>query len=295
MSSRIDSTNQVEIRPLGDRVEYDLAERLQAEVWGPADVVPAHHLIATAHNGGLVLGAFAPDQAGPPTVLVGLSYAFPGHAKGAVLPPRVEGRFAADAAESAGAAGIACGPVQWYLYSHMLAVKRSHQALGLGFRLKQAQREWAIANGFTLITWTFDPLETANARLNIGKLGGVVRRYVPDYYGELRDGLNAGLPTDRFILEWWLDRAANHAPDSTPADGPGDGSVATASWPAATAVEVEIPADFQTLKRCDPEQAVSERLRTRAEFVQHFAAGLIVTRFAVHGDKGVYRLEKTLE
>lgn len=280
----------VDIRPLADRREYDEAEGLQAEVWGPADVVPAHHLIATAHHGGLVLGAFTNGQAEVGNEarpgLVGLSYAFPAHSEAPLSPPQFScdndfhhGGLHHDGSKSA-ASPMERNAVYWYLYSHMLAVRKSYRSLGLGFQLKQAQREWAVENGFRLITWTFDPLEAANARLNIGKLGGIVRRYVPDYYGELRDGLNAGLPTDRFILEWWLDPAAGGHTDA----------IAT----AAVDAEVEIPVDFQALKRKDPEQAVRERLRTRAEFSRLFAEGLVVTGFVRRDDKGVYLLQRPL-
>lgn len=285
MLSQFDSNVHVTIRPFERRPEYDEAERLQAEVWGPEDVVPAHHLIATAHNGGLVLGAFAGAE------LVGLSYAFVGRAETPLAPPRFARDPVRQRDEGRDAVRGGRDPVRWHLYSHMLAVKKTHRFLGLGFRLKQEQRRWALANGFRLITWTFDPLEAANARLNIGKLGGIVRRYVPDYYGELHDGLNAGLPTDRFILEWWIDQRWIDQPDRQGPDGQGRPG---GPEPDAAA-EVWISADFQTLKRTDPEAAARERQRTREEFLRFFAAGMAVIGFAARGDKAVYLLEKALD
>jgi len=75
---------------------------------------------------------------------------------------------------------------------------------GVGRRLKLAQRDDALARGFALIEWTFDPLEIKNAHLNIAKLGAVARRYHRDFYGASTSPLHGGLPTDRIVAEWWL-------------------------------------------------------------------------------------------
>ena len=66
------------------------------------------------------------------------------------------------------------------------------------------QREEALARGFELIEWTFDPLEIKNAYLNIEKLGAIARRYTINQYGITSSPLQGGLPTDRLIAEWWL-------------------------------------------------------------------------------------------
>ena len=97
-----------------------------------------------------------------------------------------------------------------YLHSHMLAVLPHYRNAGIGRRLKLAQRDDAIARGFDLMEWTFDPLEIRNAHLNIARLGVIVRRYQPDFYGPSSSPLQGGLPTDRLYAEWWLrsDRVA---------------------------------------------------------------------------------------
>jgi len=91
-----------------------------------------------------------------------------------------------------------------YLHSHMLAVLPEYRNAGIGRRLKLAQRDDAIARGFDLMEWTFDPLEIKNAHLNIARLGAIVRRYQPDFYGPSTSPLQGGLPTDRLYAEWWL-------------------------------------------------------------------------------------------
>ena len=91
-----------------------------------------------------------------------------------------------------------------YLHSHMLAVRQRYQNAGLGRRLKLFQRDDALARGFELIEWTFDPLEIKNAYLNIAKLGAIARRYSVNQYGLSSSPLQGGLPTDRLVAEWWL-------------------------------------------------------------------------------------------
>jgi predicted GNAT superfamily acetyltransferase len=91
-----------------------------------------------------------------------------------------------------------------YLHSHMLAVRKQHQNAGLGRRIKLFQRDDALARGFELIEWTFDPLEIKNAYLNIEKLGAIARRYAVNQYGITSSPLQGGLPSDRLVAEWWL-------------------------------------------------------------------------------------------
>jgi len=70
--------------------------------------------------------------------------------------------------------------------------------------MKFFQREEALAQGFELIEWTFDPLEIKNAYLNLEKLGAIARRYNVNQYGITSSPLQGGLPSDRLVAEWWL-------------------------------------------------------------------------------------------
>ncbi|MDI3269919.1 MAG: hypothetical protein QJR00_04365, partial [Bacillota bacterium] len=58
---------------------------------------------------------------------------------------------------------------------------------------------------FPLITWTFDPLMAKNAYFNLVYLKAMARTFLPNHYGPMDDPLNAGLPTDRFLCEWWIE------------------------------------------------------------------------------------------
>jgi predicted GNAT superfamily acetyltransferase len=64
------------------------------------------------------------------------------------------------------------------------------------------QRDYVLKQNIDLIAWTYDPLQSSNAKFNIGKLGIIVRKFYINYYGELRDSINFGMPTDRFEAEW---------------------------------------------------------------------------------------------
>ena len=107
----------------------------------------------------------------------------------------------------------------------MAGVHPAYRNRGLGYSLKLAQREHVLAQGIDLITWTFDPLETRNATLNFHKLGAVCNTYLPNLYGDMRDGLNAGLPSDRFQVDWWIaservaQRLAGQPPSGSPSRG----------------------------------------------------------------------------
>ena len=229
--------------------------RLQGSIWGEVygEVVPVHLLIAIARSGGVVLGAYAGDE------IVGLLLS---------TLALIDGR-----------AGH---------LSHMLGVRLDWRGRGVGERLKWRQRELVIAQGFDTIVWTYDPLESANARLNLTHLGGIVHTYTRDYYGAMGDALNRGVPSDRFTVEWHLnsERVRNRAAIGAPpimqaapialAAGPAaDGLAQPGEFmpPAAGPVLVEIPPSIQEIKRHGLDCALAWRLATRAAFEQLFSAG----------------------
>lgn len=161
------------IRPARERADYDACVELQREVWGLADleITSAIQLIATVHAGGLLLVAEAAGEG-----VVGFAYGFAGWAEGAP-----------------------------HLHSDMLAVRPAWRGRGLGQRLKWAQREAALARGYRLVTWTFDPMRPLNARLNLRHLGAVAREFLRDLYGRTSSALHHGLATDRLLARWELE------------------------------------------------------------------------------------------
>ncbi len=86
----------------------------------------------------------------------------------------------------------------------MVAVKEGYRNTGLGRKLKLFQREDAIARGYELMEWTFDPLEIKNSYFNLERLGAIARRYNVNQYGITNSPLQGSLPTDRLVAEWWM-------------------------------------------------------------------------------------------
>src|SRR6266542_4984843 len=163
------------IKILESPEDMTAVEELQRAVWpgSETDIVPAHVLITAIHNGGLVAGAFEEHK------LIGFVFGFPG----------IE--FTPD------------GPRPKHC-SHMMGIHPDHRDGGIGFALKRAQLQMVRHQGLDHITWTYDPLLSRNAYLNMAKLGAVCNTYRRSEYGDMRDGLNAGLPSDRFQVDWWI-------------------------------------------------------------------------------------------
>ena len=227
------------IRPARDRADMDACVDLQRAVWGVNDleVTGAIQLIATVHAGGLLLVAEeSPGQ------IVGFSYAFPGFRNG--------------------------GP---HLHSDMLAVLPAARGRGLGTRLKWAQREEALRRGIALVTWTFDPLQAGNARLNLRHLGATADELLPDFYGTTSSALHHGLPTDRLGVRWELGSPSvrERAGEKT--------SRPAAALLDAPAVLLEIPDDWNALVRTAPDAAAAWPQQVREALGAYFARGYRAT------------------
>ena len=143
-------------------------------MWGfrPIDIVPRRLLRVMERNGSLLLGAFDSTDD-----LVGFAFGYLG--------------------ENAG---------QSLLCSHMVGVLEPWRDRGVGFALKQAQRAWCEARHYRTMVWTFDPLESRNARFNLHKLACSVGTYWRNLYGAQGVGLHGGSATDRFVVRWFFFR-----------------------------------------------------------------------------------------
>jgi predicted GNAT superfamily acetyltransferase len=283
----------IDIRLLETHDEMLAVEKLELSVWpgSEIDVVPDHVLLTVAHNGGVVLGAFDEDVQPESESLVGFVFGFPGL------------YFTPD------------GPRPKHC-SHMMGVLPDYRNLGIGFALKRAQWQMVRHQGLDRVTWTYDPLISRNAYLNIGKLGSVCNIYMREVYGNMRDSLNKGLPSDRFQVDWWVNtpRVVAHIskrarrplilddylsggfevinpitidedgwpnPMQIDIDSAGQFSVQGISLEGAkkSMVLVEIPPDFMSLKAVNAELALEWRLHTRTLFEALFSHGYLITDF----------------
>lgn len=178
------------------------------------------------------------------------------------------------------------------LHSHIAGVLPGSQGLGVGYRLKQHQRSWALAEGLDRVVWTFDPLVGRNGYFNVVKLGAQLTRYYVDFYGPMDDGINNGDETDRCLVTWRIKspRATAAAAASTPAADidaarargavevlkrGASGDPVTQSAEADVRL-VQVPPDIVQLRHSDPALARSWRLALRETLMTAFAAGLEV-------------------
>jgi predicted GNAT superfamily acetyltransferase len=253
---------QVTISDLGEVAEQRAGAELLCRVWGarsPDQLVNAALLRSFSHSGNYVVGAYRDGH------LLGVAVAFRG-------------------------AG--------HLRSDITGVDRARQSAGVGYALKQHQRAWALARGITVIRWTYDPLVRRNAYFNLHKLGASVCGYLPDFYGALDDGVNAGDTTDRLYIAWELMSAETVAAVHREADGAGTGAGVAALRDAGAAVALDrvddepvagaghpaggvpllvaMPADIGALRARDLAAALRWRRAVREALRDAFARGYVI-------------------
>lgn len=194
----------IEFRELRTAAELAPLPDFEKFIWGgESEMVSVNVLVATIEEGGMAMGAFDGD------LLVGVVYGF------ATREPDV-------------------------LHSHYLAVHPGYRGSGLGERMKRQQAAWCERVGIRAMRWTFDPLQLANAHLNLNKLGAVGIAYRPNLYGSL-GGINGSLESDRLVVQWefrgprpvFADSVEVEVPPVTPDE-------ISASAPAAVAARLAV-------------------------------------------------------
>ena len=239
----------IEIRNIESLAEMREVERLQREIWGVDDleVYPALALKPQTEVGGILMGAFDGER------MVGFVFGFPGILDGETI-----------------------------IHSDMLGISEGYRSHNLGYLLKLAQREAAIARGVKRITWTFDPLQSRNAYFNFNKLGVIADRYYVDYYGVTSSFLHRS-GTDRLWVTWLLasDRVRSRVEGMVKAAPPEDLDEIPHLIGAESLV-IEIPTEITA----DHEHW---RQETRKAFTSAIDAGYVVEGFYVSEERKVGR------
>ncbi len=266
------------IRSLESRGEFAACVRIQEEVWGRnfSERVPVAILQVTDRLGGVVMGAFDPDDR-----MVGFVFGLTG---------MEEGR-----------------PVHW---SDMLAVLPEHRGRGIGRRLKLAQRERLMELGVERVYWTFDPLEARNAHLNLVRLGGWSTEYVEAMYGTSDSPLHSDIGTDRLVITWelrspevklLLEPPAGEVPlpfpelDEAPmaVEGGFSSGVLEPTAPRlnlrSSLILLAVPGSIQELKEDHPRAATRWREATREAFQVYLAGGWVVRGGIFSPDGNLFR------
>jgi predicted GNAT superfamily acetyltransferase len=330
--------------------QFREVERLEGEIWGPIDLVPVPIMAVSVRRGAVLVGAYDGPR------LAGFVYSFPAlrphpsapisappHPSAPIstpphlcappsTPPHLSAPISTPPHPSAPlrtpphpSAPISTPPhlsAPASHWSHMLGVHTDYRGAGLGRALKVAQRERVLALGIDLIEWTYDPLQALNAHLNFVTLGAIVEEYEENVYGESTSPLHGGLPTDRFVCQWWIARphvtrrlsrysgpSFSSGTQVDPEFTPGSGEPLTlvshevAAAPVANdtsvvdgwldcgalhlgfsdrRVSVDIPLDYTQMLSAYPDRARRWRFQSRELFTHYFSRGYRVVDFALH-------------
>ncbi|MGH2660181.1 MAG: GNAT family N-acetyltransferase [Actinomycetota bacterium] len=257
---------QVELRPCTTLEGADEILRIMIATWGEHQLVPREMIRALSDSGNEPYGAFRRGE------MVGYVLGWMGSDR--------DGR---------------------HVHSHMLAVVPKLRSRGVGYALKLAQRAQALEQGYSVVRWTFDPLQSRNAHFNISKLGVVCDRFHRNFYGAMTDVVNRGERSDRLVVRWDLDRAAGPRPvpkgDEVAvleANGPDNLPRPVRAEPIAPdggSLRVCIPRDYAGLKERDPGLAAEWREAVGDVLEECFGHGAIVVAFGSAGDRAPgYRL-----
>ncbi|MBP6004193.1 MAG: hypothetical protein KA746_12235 [Pyrinomonadaceae bacterium] len=243
-------TKDLEIRECVTLDQLAECVQLQREVFELPEVElsPVRHFVVTRNAGGFTLGAYDGER------LAGYVLSVPAFLRG-------ERAF----------------------YSHMTGVRFEYQSIGVGAKLKWAQRTRALEEGVEYIKWTFEPTKARNAYFNLEKLGAIMLDYQRNFYGtdyavSPESGKQIGLQSDRLFAEWHL--------RSEKVETLAAGRIYKETrQPMAT---IEIPNDWNTLVSSDPAAGLAVQLRIRSEFESAFAAGQIVRGFKRDAEHPMY-------
>ena len=221
----------VRVREMSTLADLDAVFRLYIEIWRPDPKDPpvtTDLLRALTKAGNYASGAFLDGE------LVGACMAFFG-------PPK-------DAS----------------MHSHIAGVSGAARGRSVGYALKLHQRAWAMLRGVGEIAWTFDPLIRRNAYFNLVKLAAGAQEYLPNFYGDMHDGINSGDDSDRLLVRWRLadpdvvtaclggrtsaDASALRAAGAAVALQPSDSGRPTAGAAGTRTVLVGIPDDIERIR-----------------------------------------------
>jgi predicted GNAT superfamily acetyltransferase len=225
------------VKELSNTFEYNLGRSIFDQTWAMdsgTEITP-NLLQAMVHSGSYLSGAFIDGKC------VGAAFAFPATTGGL------------------------------HLHSHMTAVLDAYRDQGVGYALKMDQWHWAKKNNFSEITWTFDPLVSRNAKLNLTKLGVNISSYHPNFYGEMPDALNAGDESDRLMVSW---KVVGENPVKRE----------LISTPKPTDILIQIPADIVAIRSKDRAENLFWRRKVREQFLQAFEKGGQVVGFSTNSE-----------
>ena len=255
----------IEIREARSALDLKSVESLQRAIWGAADIdiLSPLSLRAAIETGAPLLGAYDGAE------MIGFSYGF-----------------------------LGLHNAQIEVHSDMTGLLPAYRDLGIGYKLKLAQRAWCLTRGIRLATWTFDPLRSRNAYFNFWKLGATSASYRVNFYGDDSTSFLHRNSTDRLWITWELDspRVVDRLAGGTPEEiegqvyiGPSESNrPVTHQLPSGAKAVIEVPRDPDAIEAESLALAREWRTATRAGFLALMEAGFVVT----NSKNGRYQLER---
>jgi len=255
---------RLSIRELRSPDEFAEASQAAKAAWGFPDLMvpPPPDMITATHSGGMTAGAFEGKR------LLGFVHAVPRTNLG-----------------------------QPAIHSHLLAVRPDAQRRGLSVLLKLYQRDWCLARGIGLVTWTYDPFMLRNARLNLVRLGAAVPVFIPNFYGRV-GGIYGDLPSDRFEAHWRLESASVERAargEASEVEAAEAASLPLAKYgrlPSSHRVLLPFPAGFPEVFRGDLTAGVASRRRFGRTASALFGEGYEAVSVTARGGAPAYVLER---
>ena len=237
MKSSIGNKEAVYVKCLSTLFDQALARDVFDQTWAMdsgTEITP-NLLQAMVHSGSYLSGAFMDSKC------VGAAFAFPATTGGL------------------------------HLHSHMTAVLEEYRDQGVGYALKINQWLWAKNNNYSEISWTFDPLVSRNAKLNLIKLGVNIASYHQNFYGDMPDALNAGDESDRLMVSWKV-------------IGENPVQRELVSTPKPNDILIQIPADIMAIRSSGKIENLRWRRKVREQFLQAFEKGGQVAGFSANNE-----------
>ena len=230
-------SNSIQVRELDNLQDQDFGRKIFDITWpmGAGTEITSNLLQAMVHSGSYLSGAFIGNK------IVGAAFAFPATNEGL------------------------------HLHSHMTAVLPEFRDKGVGYALKIDQWGWAKKESYSHLSWTFDPLVRRNARLNIAKLGVEISAYLPNFYGDMPDALNAGDESDRLMVSWRTD-----------VDVPKARELITN--PESSDILIEIPEDIVEIRSKNQSESMKWRRQVREQFMAAFEKNGKVIGFSANNE-----------
>jgi predicted GNAT superfamily acetyltransferase len=190
------------------------------------------------------------------------------------------------------------------LHSHLAVVAPTERSSGIGWALKVSQRAWAMEQGVARIQWTYDPLESRNAYVNLAKLAAQPVEYLENFYGDHGDGTEAVFPTDRLLVSWELGaprvaaasrghavpgQATDAVPSATLVARDPDGTPREGQDHGEPVVLIAAPLDAAAMRAHDEPLALEWRMLLRHHLGRELSAGADRIGFTRDGFYVVHR------